>query len=296
MQVEKYSQSGRIVALRVDQPSIFSMDRSGLDFRLIADGLIGIPDGIQVDKRRGVIYWTSMGSDFDADDGRVEAIDFDGARRTVLAGGGAITTPKQLQLDEKKGLLYWCDREGAAIFRSNTDGSDLTRLVDRGGAPGGRGNILNQCVGIALDHVHGRLLWTQKGPPKGGQGRIFSAGLEVPSGESASDRSDIAVLLDGLPEPIDLEIDVGNSLLYWTDRGAPPHGNSLNRARLTADGLRDWQVVCVGFDEAIGLAVDAGANVAYVADLAGHIWRVDLGTGMPEVIFKQGKITGLSLY
>jgi hypothetical protein len=37
----------------------------------------------------------------------------------------------------------------------------------------------------------------------------------------------------GLPEPIDLELDLYNHMLYWTDRGDPPRGNTVNRANLT---------------------------------------------------------------
>lgn len=287
---------GRIAVLRIDQPSIFSLDGEGRDLQTIIDGLSGTPDGIQIDTRSGAVYWTNMGADFTADDGSVEVIGADGKNRRLLAGNGDLTTPKQLCLDADRQLLYWSDREGTAVWRSRTDGTGLVKLVDRAAAPGGTSNVLNQCVGIALDHTNGRLLWTQKGPPKGGKGRIFSAGLDIPVGETASSRSDINVLLADLPEPIDLEIDAENALLYWTDRGGPPDGNSLNRARLTPDGLMDRQVICRGFSEAIGLAVDVASNVAYVADLAGQIWHVDLGTGTSKVIFKQGKLTGLALY
>ncbi|WP_266180365.1 hypothetical protein [Dyella humicola] len=296
MQAEQTTGFKRIAALRIDQPSIFSINHAGGDFQVIVDDLDGVPDGIQVDKRSNVVYWTNMGRDFNADDGSVEAMVLDGTKRTLLAGRGALTTPKQIVLDDERNLLYWCDREGSAVFRSKTDGSELTRLVDRSSAVGGKGAMLNQCVGIALDKSNDRLLWTQKGPPKGGQGRIFCAGLEVPAGETASNRSDIKVLLEHLPEPIDLEIDAENSLLYWTDRGAPPYGNSLNRATLSPHGLIEPQVICTGFAEAIGLAVDATAHVAYVADLAGQIWCVDLGTGRSEVMFKRGRITGIALY
>lgn len=286
----------RIIALRIDQPSIFSIDCRGEDFQLIIDDLEGTPDGVQVDKVRNKVYWTNMGPDFNADDGSVESATLTGSERHLLAGNGAFTTPKQLYLDKEHELLYWCDREGGAVLRSKTDGSELIKLVDRSSAPGGKHAILNQCVGIAVDHVNDRILWTQKGPAKGGQGRIFSAGLEIPAGETASNRSDIQILAEGLPEPIDLEIDSENALLYWTDRGAAPYGNSLNRARLTSEGLTDIQVICVGFSEAIGLALDVAGKIAYVADLGGQIWCIDLTTGKSKVIFKQGKITGIALY
>jgi hypothetical protein len=37
------------------------------------------------------------------------------------------------------------------------------------------------------------------------------------------------VLFGQLPEPIDLELDLKNRCLYWTDRGDPPRGNTVNR-------------------------------------------------------------------
>ena len=43
------------------------------------------------------------------------------------------------------------------------------------------------------------------------------------------------MLFDGLPEPIDLELDLENRVLYWTDRGDPPRGNTVNRAPMDAD-------------------------------------------------------------
>ncbi|MCP1909526.1 hypothetical protein J2R96_002006 [Bradyrhizobium elkanii] len=77
------------------------------------------------------------------------------------------------------------------------------------------------CVGIALDPATRKIYWTQKGPPKGGLGRIFRASLDVPEGDSAATRYDIELLFDKLPEPIDLAFDSENRVMYWTDRGAP---------------------------------------------------------------------------
>lgn len=77
----------------------------------------------------------------------------------------------------------------------------------------------------------GPLYWTQKGPAKGGRGR---PGLEIPAGETAADRSDVEVLWDNLPGPIDLQ--VRGDWLYRTDRVAGPEGNTLNRASIPAAG------------------------------------------------------------
>jgi sugar lactone lactonase YvrE len=284
-----------LLALRIDEPSMLSIDCASGNVRLLIDELGGTPDGVQVDLERGLVYWTNMGADYHADDGTVEVANLDGSGRRVLVGRGAIRTPKQLCLDRAAGQLYWCDREGAAIWRSDVDGANLTKLVDRAIEPGGRDEVLNQCVGIAVDHKRGMFVWTQKGPAKGGKGRIFRAELAIRPGDSAENRSDIEILLSDLPEPIDVEIDAHNDLLYWTDRGAAPDGNSLNSAKITASGLIGRRVICTGFKEAIGLALDIPNHCAYVADLDGDVVKVDLASGAKETLIKEGRITGIAL-
>jgi hypothetical protein len=285
-----------LLALRIDQPSIVSIDCASGDARVLLDDLGGTPDGVQVDLERGLIYWSNMGADYHADDGAIEVANLDGSGRRVLVGNGAITTPKQLYLDRDAQRLYWCDREGAAIWRSDTTGGGLTKLLDRSGSPGGKDDASNECVGIAIDHKRDMLMWTQKGPAKGGKGRLFRMPLEPGAGETAAHRSGIELLLDTLPEPIDLEIDGATDTLYWTDRGAAPDGNSLNSATITAGGLTDYRVICTGFAEAIGLALDVANNRAYVADLSGNVVAVDLRSGRKETLLKFGRITGLVLY
>ncbi|MFF4341160.1 3-hydroxyacyl-CoA dehydrogenase NAD-binding domain-containing protein [Kitasatospora sp. NPDC001540] len=265
------------------------------------------PDGIVVDS--GTVYWTTMGApevdpgtpgeggyDFSRRNGGVHAWSpGQGVRRDVVADG-AMTTGKQLTSDGA-GTLYWSDREGHRVSRVRTDGSGLTDLVVTPASEG----IPGECVGVAVDPVGGYLYWTQKGPAKGGQGRILRAGLELPDGRSAEHRTDIEVLWSGLPEPIDLHVDGG--WLYWTDRGAAPHGNTLNRAPVPAPGAAGGtpEILADGFAEAIGLAVDGGAGLAYVADLGGHIREVPLPDGPAadraprEVVALGAPLTGLCL-
>jgi hypothetical protein len=117
------------------------------------------------------------------------------------------------------------------VMRANLDGSDIETLVDTSGGDARPGKDLKKwCVGITVDVERGHFYWTQKGPDKGNQGRMFRANIEMPKGQTASNRSDIELLFDGLPEPIDLELDLNNRVIYWTDRGDPPRGNSANRA------------------------------------------------------------------
>ncbi|MFD5791442.1 hypothetical protein ACFWH1_33090 [Streptomyces sp. NPDC127037] len=269
----------KLITLGVSTDSIFTVD--------IADGRVervyadtgSHPDGVQI--ADGVAYWTTMGTpsvrpgltgeaalDYSARNGGVHSIRVDGTDRRDLTAPGEVTTGKQLTMADA--WLYWGDREGHRVTRARPDGSDREDLVVN--PPG----IDNQCVGVAVDTARGYLYWTQKGPAKGGTGRILRAPLERTVGRSPENRTDIEVLWEKLPEPIDLEIVDG--LLYWTDRGAPPNGNTLNRAPLPApgEGGSGPEILADGFDEAIGLAVDPEAGTAYVSDLAGHIYTVPL--------------------
>ncbi|HET6984913.1 MAG TPA: hypothetical protein VFI53_22400, partial [Myxococcaceae bacterium] len=110
-------------------------------------------------------------------------------------------------------------------------------------------------------------------------------------------RSDIEVLYEGLPEPIDLDLDLENRVLYWTDRGDPPKGNSVNRAPLDAPkGRRPApQVLLTHLGEAIGLALDVPNNRMFFTDLAGNVYRANLdGSAVRALLFIQGNLTGIA--
>jgi hypothetical protein len=64
--------------------------------------------------------------------------------------------------------------------------------------------------GKTIDPELEQIYWTQKGPDNAGLGRIFSCGREIPNGETTANRTDIELLFDDLPEPIDLELDVNS--------------------------------------------------------------------------------------
>lgn len=251
------------------------------------------PDGIVADLQAGRLYWTTMGlpaqgltdgkvdtrGDFSVPNGSVRSSFLDGTDRRLVVPGGAITTGKQLVADWAGGHLYFGDREGCRVWRVNLDGTDLTALVVNDAAEG----IPAECVGVEVDPDGGWLYWTQKGPTNGGVGRIFRARTGLPAGESPADRSDIEVLWDGLPEPIDLHLDLAAGTIYWTDRAALPGGNSLNRAPIPAPGTTGEapEILADGFDAAIGLAIDADAGFGYVTDHTGSVRQVSL-TGATE--------------
>ena len=218
-----------------------------------------LPDGVAVDLKAGHVYWTNMGVP-DLNDGSIERCDFDGRNRVTIIPPGGTHTPKQMILDRATGKLYWADREGMRMMRANLDGSKVETLVVSGDPQVNRGDATKWCVGVALDHARGQLYWTQKGSDNAGQGRILRAGIEIPPGEEAASRSDIEVWRDSLPEPIDLEFDPASRLMYWTDRGDPPAGNTLNRAAVDAPASEPPTILINHLMEAIGLALDVAAG------------------------------------
>jgi hypothetical protein len=142
-------------------------------------------------------------------------------------------TGKQITFDPNSGRIFWCDREGLRVMSCHTDGSDVIVHVQTGSTAADRQDRRRHPVGVAVDYQGGFLYGSQKGKPKGNEGMILRAPLAVVPQDPTS-RTDIEVFTDGLHEPIDLHWDAEESTLYWTDRGDPPRGNTLNRAPASA--------------------------------------------------------------
>lgn len=256
------------------------------------------PDGIAIDVAGGHIFWTTMGVPAD-DDGSVKRANLDGSDVTTIVPAGGAYTPKQLELDSRENKLYWSDREGMRIQRVSTDGADLETLVSVASGPTARKDAANWCVGLALDTEHGFLYWTQKGPDNGMQGSIRRARLELPEGETSATRSDIEVLFEGLPEPVDLELDVGAGYLYWSDRG----DDTISRAPIeiptgkSAATRADRQIIVRGVREAIGVALDVDrGHVYYTGAVNGRVGRANLdGSAATNLVTGSGALTGIAV-
>jgi len=282
---------GRLFVLELNAGRIHSMNPDGSDKKtIITNGRL--PDGIAVDVEAGHIYWTNMGVP-DLNDGSIERADIDGKNRKVIVPEGVTHTPKQMHLDMENGKLYWCDREGMRVMRSNLDGSRVETLVETGRGDKDSRDQTRWCVGITIDPKLGKIYWTQKGPDKGGKGRLFRANIDIPKGENPANRSDIEVLFDQLPEPIDLELDVANRVLYWTDRGDPPRGNTVNRAPI--DKKAAPEILITHLMEGIGIALDVPGNRMFVTDFAGSVYSADLdGKNERNFLYAQGNLTGIA--
>jgi hypothetical protein len=288
--------SGRLFLLDLGAGRVLSVNPDGSNLKTIVNEGRRLPDGVVVDVAAGHIYWTNMGNP-SANDGSIERADLDGRNLTTIVPEGGTFTPKQLQLDKKNGKLYWSDREGMRVMRSNLDGSHIETLVETGHGEADRRDARNWCVGIALDVPGGKLYWTQKGNDNAGQGRIFRANLEIPKGQTPANRKDIELLFDGLPEPIDLDLDLSNRMMYWTDRGDPPRGNTVNRAPMDAasQNRKDPEIVFTHLMEGIGLALDLKGGRMFLTDFAGSVYSASLdGSNKKTLLFAQGNLTGIA--
>ena len=285
------TRSGRLFLLELSGDRIHAMNPDGSDRKAIVTNC-HLPDGIVVDVPAGHIYWTNMGVP-NLDDGSIERADLDGGNRKVIVPQGVTHTPKQLHLDKENGKLYWCDREGMRVMRANLDGSQVETLVQTGRGDADRRDQDRWCVGITIDPKHKKIYWTQKGPDNGGTGRLCRANIDVPKGESPANRSDIEVVLDRLPEPIDLELDLKNRVLYWTDRGDPPRGNTVNCVPI--DKKAEPQILIKHLMEGIGIALDVPGDRMFVTDFAGSVYSADLdGKNERNFLYAQGNLTGIA--
>jgi len=288
---------GRLFLLDLSGDRIVSLSPDGSDRKVIVTEC-RYPDGPAVDVAAGHIYWTNMGKPT-ADDGSIERADFDGQNRQTIVPQGGTFTPKQLQLEKTSGKLYWCDREGMRLMRANVDGSNIETLVDASqGDPRPGPDPTKWCVGVAIDIDRDQVYWTQKGADNAGKGRLFRAGIEIPTGQTASDRADIELLYEGLPEPIDLELDLNSRVIYWTDRGDPPLGNTVNRAPMDSDVQSRRpapEIIFTHLMEGIGIALDLKGDRMFITDFGGNVFSANLDGSSPKVLLvAQGNLTGVA--
>ncbi|OBT80427.1 hypothetical protein VF21_00849 [Pseudogymnoascus sp. 05NY08] len=262
-----------------------------------------MPDGITT--LGGRIYWTAMGP-VSTNTGSIRSSLLNGTGVTTILPPGTIHTPKQITADRTNNHLYVSDREGMRVLRFRPDGSDLTTLVKNGdfNNPEHKADQTRWCVGIAVDPVHRVVYWSQKGPSKGGRGRIMRAGMDIPRGETAENRSDIETFFSSLPEPTDLEIDSTSQTLYWCDRGELPFGNTVNCGSVARgekseaveeEGAKGelerklgYKIVLAGLNEAIGVQLDVANGFIYATDLGGSVYKFNIDGSGKERIYEGG--------
>lgn len=294
---DKSSTSGRLFFLDLGAGRVLSANPDGSDLKTIINEGRRLPDGLVVDVAAGHIYWTNMGNP-KKNDGSILRSDLDGKNMITIIPPGGTFTPKQLQIEKRGGKLYWSDREGMRVMRANLDGSEIETLVDASDGDARPGpDPRKWCVGVAVEAEGGKIYWTQKGDDNAGQGRIFRANIEIPPGRSPANRTDIELLYENLPEPVDLDLDPANRTLYWTDRGDPPRGNTVNRAPMDPrpGNRKEPQILFTHLMEGIGLALDLKGGRMFVTDFAGSVYSANLdGSNQKTLLAAEGNLTGIA--
>jgi hypothetical protein len=183
------------------------------------------------------------------------------------------------------------------VMRSNIDGSNIETLVQTGQGDSDRHDATKWYVGITVDVERRLMCWTQKGPDKAGKGHIFRASTKITNGQSAANRTDIEVLFDSLPEPIDLDLDLNRHMLYWMDRGDPPRGNTVNRAPTDIDLNKRQapEILLTHLMEGIGIALDLKNERMFLTDLTGSVYSANInGSDKKTLLELQGNLTGVA--
>jgi hypothetical protein len=232
-------------------------------------------------------------------DGFIMRSNLDGSNVKTLVPAGGTYTPKQIKLDVAGGKMYWSDREGMRVMRANLDGSSIEALVTTGQTDADRMNNANWCVGIAVDLARGYVYWSQKGPANGHVGTLRRAHIAIPAGQTSVTRTDVEILYDLLPEPIDIDLDLAAGTIYWTDRA----DNTLSRAPIeipagfTAATRTDRKILVPDVPVAIGVVLDLARGKAYYTSGSnGALGRVNLdGTQNEDLIPMAGNLTGIAL-
>ncbi|KAJ5087477.1 YWTD domain-containing protein [Penicillium angulare] len=283
--------NGRILRCRPD----------GSSFQEVLTDLKSLPDGIAIDPPNEHIYWTNMERP-SVNNGSIQRCTLSGENVEIIVSSGTTFTPKQVAIAPISQKIYWADREGMKIMRANLDGSHIEVVYYASSQHPVQDNSLNWCVGIAVDERYEVIYWSQRGPSKGGQGRIFRMKLEMNHGEPAGNRSDIECLLVGLPEPIQLALDSQSQILYWTDRGDPPFGNTVNSVSLADSNGRplpvdflEPKILVQGLHEGIGIAIDLNGRRLFFTDFEGSLYSSKLDGSEKIVIFRGiGTIAGIA--
>jgi hypothetical protein len=85
--------------------------------------------------------------------------------------------------------------------------------------------------------------------------------------------------------------------MYWTDRGDPPRGNTVNRAPMDAEANSRPapEIVLTHLMEGIGIALDLRGDRMFVTDFGGDVIVAKLdGSDVKPLLVAQGNLTGIA--
>jgi len=205
------------------------IQRSNLDGSNIEDIIIGTSNvqGIALDLQSDKLYFVDTGTN------KVHRANLDGTNQEDLIGN--VSSPKGIVLDIPSGHLYFTTAGGTKVRRANLDGSNETALVATDTSAAG---------GIVLDLVNRNMYWADSS-----QAIIKRAGMEIPSGQTPMNRTDVTDIVTGLTNPNWVACDPIKDKLYWTDTGT----DKIQRSNL--DGSNQEDILATGLLTPLGLAL-----------------------------------------
>jgi hypothetical protein len=254
--------------------TVYGSNSDGSNRQILVSGTaqgLNDPDGVAVDTSTGKIYWSNMADG--NPNGSLQRANLDGTGIEYVVKPAETHTPKQIQLDVVHGKIYWSDRDGLKIQRSNLDGSANEVLVsglknpvgmeldiakgyfywsDRNAGTINRAHFsmpagqtatnrkdidtlisgLTRPIDLGLDIPRGQIYWTDRD-----EGTVHRAFIEIPSGKSSGNRTDIETVLRNLATPIGISLDLNGGKLYFTELPG-----KVGRANLDGTGAETlWQ-------------------------------------------------------
>ena len=82
-------------------------------------------------------------------------------------------------------------------------------------------------------------------------------------------------------------------MMYWTDRGDPPQGNTVSRAPMDRRAGAP-EILVSGLREGIGISLDGKGGRMFFTDLGGTVGSANLdGSNRKVVLNGQGVLTGI---
>ncbi|MCW8194654.1 hypothetical protein F6455_07625 [Proteobacteria bacterium 005FR1] len=240
------------------------------------------PDGLVTDPLNNLVYWTNMS--FGGPGGSLQRARLDGSPvekgESYLVPPGSFQVGKEIELDSQTGKLYWADRDGRHVMRANADGSQVEPVLHAFMYKGAVKSLENP-VGIALDSERRQIYITDRF-----MGTVLRFGMDAPAGEHYLNRSDVEILVQPRSKddrPIDIDLDLEQGHMYWTDRGV----HQVLRADL--DGSEIEVLVDPGriaIKDPIGMSLDLVNRQMYWTDMSTHkIHRANLdGSQVEEIL------------
>ena len=284
--------TGRLFVIEINAGRIHAMNPDGSDKKTIVTNC-RMPDGIVVDTEARHIYWTNMGVP-NLDDGSIERADLDGGNRRVIVPQGVTHTPKQIHLDKEKQQALLVRPRGHA-----RDAGEPRRFAGRNAGrdrPRRHGPARSEAV-VRRNHHRSEACENLLVTKRRGQRR---PGPHLPRQHRHSRRARARRIAPtsrwcstSCRTPIDLELDLANRVLYWTDRGDPPRGNTVNRTPIDKKAVPE--ILITHLMEGIGIALDVPGNRMFVTDFAGSVYSADLdGKNERNFLYAQGNLTGIA--